>query len=750
MKIANYRMGLTKSVAIIRRRANSSSFSPLVPKRSLGTHFRETPFPVRSPLATQSFANRRFQTEFGNEAQTEFGNEAQTEFGNEAQTEFGNEARSTRANPIDLHFSILLSPLIACLLLAAGCSPPSRPSVVKQTTRATDDTGVSVTEMLRQGADIDAWRREIEQLNRYLGDHPKAQPRPLSDEERELLAKQVNLDRDELAELENSTFTPLDAHYLEMAFVLRDAAHALNGHDLPALDQATKAFDWVVRQVRLQQGEDISVPPLLVLRRGWGTAQERSLAFLALLDALGIDGCMVAVPAARREDPLRAWVPGALVGSDIYLFDTRLGLALPGPDGKGIATLAQVRAGLDLRQLLKVQDTCPYDLGPENTRHAEVEVAYSLSSLAPRMEFLQSYLAASEKINLWVDPVGRFKRFQAAAGGVRVWNSPGDVNNLLRVSRAFLPKEEGGVAQQPFRELVRQQVVPWQYFPQQLRGVRGEPGQRLQIHFAAPFIYFSTEPRMPPDLLVAWLPGLSEESAEKPGARKLSENLQRSPLPRSQMVHGRLDEAASVLVAMRYELERQKAIPSGPKLDEAVRRWSEKAVAVYADLIRAEQQAGNAREKDAAPAPPVAEARNRVNHLWASEFRPVSAVLQIAMADPMLERVLYNLALCKQEKAERFQAKRDHALRLGKSLSSAEATELASAWKSASSWWQSYLNEHSSAEAAPTARLLRARALQALGDRAGAIGLLENLSGVSIDLEKFARLYLAKQLKIRP
>src|SRR5262249_53523620 len=159
--------------------------------------------------------------------------------------------------------------------------------------------------------------------------------------------------------------------------------------------------------------------------------QERAIAFLALLDVLGIDGCMVVVPGARKEDPLRAWVPGALLGNDIYLFDTRLGFPLPGPDGKGIATLAQVRAGLDLRQILKVQDNHPYDLGPESTRQAQLEVAYNLSSLAPRMEFLQNHLAATEKINLWVDPVGRFKRFQAAAGEVRVWNSPGDVNNPL-------------------------------------------------------------------------------------------------------------------------------------------------------------------------------------------------------------------------------------------------------------------------------------------------------------------------------
>jgi hypothetical protein len=109
----------------------------------------------------------------------------------------------------------------------------------------------------------------------------------------------------------------------------------------------------------------------------------------------------------------------------------------------------------------------------------------------------------------------------------------------------------------------------------------------------------------------------------------------------------------------------------------------------------------------------------------------------------------YLLALCKQEQAERLQFQRDEADRQKKSSSGAEAKALADAWKSASSWWQSYLNEHASAPAAPAARLLRARALQALGDRAGATALLGDLTGVSSNLEKAARLYLAEQLKGR-
>ena len=134
-----------------------------------------------------------------------------------------------------------------------------------------------------------------------------------------------------------------------------------------------------------------------------------------------------------------------------------------------------------------------------------------------------------------------------------------------------------------------------------------------------------------------------------------------------------------------------------------------------------------------------------MNQLWA-ESAPVMALLQVAAAEPMLERVVYLLALCKQEQAERLQVKQDQAGRLNKSALPSETT---AAWKTASSWWKTYLEAHASSLAAPAARRLHARALEALGDRAAAVSLLENLSGVSDDLEKTARLYLAKQPKTR-
>ena len=108
-------------------------------------------------------------------------------------------------------------------------------------------------------------------------------------------------------------------------------------------------------------------------------------------------------------------MPGALIGKDIYLFDARLGIPLPGPKGEGIATLAQVRAQPAVLQQLGLDAKNPYDVSQDQAQRAEVHVACALSALAPRMRFLQDQLAATEKVRLGVDPAALVKKFTEAA-----------------------------------------------------------------------------------------------------------------------------------------------------------------------------------------------------------------------------------------------------------------------------------------------------------------------------------------------
>ena len=47
----------------------------------------------------------------------------------------------------------------------------------------------------------------------------------------------------------------------------------------------------------------------------------------------------------QKTGRAQEWLPAVLLDKQLYLFDTELGLPVPGPGGQGIATLAQVRGG---------------------------------------------------------------------------------------------------------------------------------------------------------------------------------------------------------------------------------------------------------------------------------------------------------------------------------------------------------------------------------------------------------------------
>src|SRR5262249_44330126 len=136
------------------------------------------------------------------------------------------------------------------------------------------------------------------------------------------------------------------------------------------------------------------------------------------------------------------WLCGALIAGDIQLFDARLGAQLPGPNGQSIATLAQARTQAVIVQQLKPYQ---YDVTPEQARQAAVHVGCSLSALAPRMQQLQTQLAAFSNVRLSQDLAANARTLQQseqalAGASVRIGGS----SSPMRVLRGYLPPEEGG------------------------------------------------------------------------------------------------------------------------------------------------------------------------------------------------------------------------------------------------------------------------------------------------------------------
>ena len=142
----------------------------------------------------------------------------------------------------------------------------------------------------------------------------------------------------------------------------------------------------------------------------------------------------------------------------------------------------------------------------------------------------------------------------------------------------------------------------------------------------------------------------------------------------------------------------------------------------------------------------LAAANARILELW-KNAEPVYVLLAGSVARPRGAAVTYQLALCKQEEAERRQARLDLLARAGLAAPPAEAAAARTAWKSALHWWVRYAEEYPSSSAHAAARQLQARATEMLGDAAGAAALLEDLSGNLTALEKVSQRYQARRLK---
>src|SRR5262249_24117026 len=233
----------------------------------------------------------------------------------------------------------------------------------------------------------------------------------LKPEQKARLRDLCGLDAAELEEVESVSFRPLGAHHLDLCFLLRGTAQALQVQGLPPQQQAAAALEWVTRQVALQEHDADLLPPQAVLRRGHGSARERALVFLALLPQLGLDGCLVVCPGAKGRPAV--WLCGTLVtardaggkaSGELCLFDPRLGVPLPGPGGQGIATLAQLKSQPDILRPLAADDKAPYDLTPEQAGRAEAYMACPLPALSKRMAYLEGVLSEGHRVRLALDP----------------------------------------------------------------------------------------------------------------------------------------------------------------------------------------------------------------------------------------------------------------------------------------------------------------------------------------------------------
>jgi hypothetical protein len=612
---------------------------------------------------------------------------------------------------------------------------------------------------LVKATDLNTCRSALTQINSAL--HAGATPPAPSwaPGERDAVRQLLGLSDDEMGEIDGGDYSLLDAYHLDQCFLFRDAARALGvapGDDAgpPPLERARAAFAWAVRQVRPRGADELArearylplfgvprfhTPPAFALRRGSGNELELALVFLELLRHAGepgeLTGCLVSVPAERGQRQL--WACGVAVagrwyrgGGGLYLFDPRLGLAVPGPGGRGVATLAQVRADPTLLKPLAAGGRL--DFTAEQVKDARAHLVCPLSAVAPRLRHLEeTLLLPAVRVRLAADVRGDAARLRRAAGPdttVEAWQ---DSSGLLR---RFLPTSEGGVdtATGPGRRWMFEfLLVPWEKLPPVFDDEEKFPrasllGQLVLGRFAR---YFT-------DSVLGTQAQLAGEIAW-PGGRD------QGPRPRDSMLRGHFGKAAVGLVQELGTFhDRQQRAAREENLVENVDTWvkdeAHPAFLAYLEAVEAQKGGRGDPQK-------VLEASRRLSAVWNEATAP-KILLDKAAAGPRLAEITWLLALCKHDQAEQAQDRLDAARRRGAPPDDADADAVAAAWGDAEFWWRSYLSDCPGAPGKPLARRQLARALAARGDRVGAVRVLEDTSEAS-PLEKAALTFEAERLK---
>jgi hypothetical protein len=202
------------------------------------------------------------------------------------------------------------------------------------------------------------------------------------------------------------------------------------------LGQAERLFDWTVRNIQLKpllpppKGPELKVDegqkldarspaergiagpgyqqlPYQTLLYAEGDAWERGRIFLHLCRQAGLAAVMLGTSKPNELGGPQAWVAavlirgqGAGVGTakdELYLFDPQLGLPIPGPDRKGIATLTQFVGDATLLAALQPAEGEPYRITAEDLKNVGALFDMQPETLSRRMDLLEGPMNEARK-----------------------------------------------------------------------------------------------------------------------------------------------------------------------------------------------------------------------------------------------------------------------------------------------------------------------------------------------------------------
>jgi len=313
------------------------------------------------------------------------------------------------------------------------------------------------------------FREAVKKLNQYFEGTSPSEYR-LDSAVREYLKTQ--LPPNVIKDLEDRNWSDKrDTRHLEDCMMYYKVATRVAGTG-ENLERVRRVFDWVVRQVQLvppgslrsAQLSHVYARPYDVLLRGMATEaegywSERAWLFMALCRQLGIDTGLITYSKSNSLEPLVSnqgmnfeleaalfglrrgpkqpiiWICTALIDDKAYLFDARLGLEIPGPDGTGVATLEQALADPAILERMNLPGLSPYGTSRASLLGSRTKIGILIDSstgyFSPKMRLLERELVGKDRSILYRDPVEQRDHFAQVLGewngGVSLWGLPLEV-----------------------------------------------------------------------------------------------------------------------------------------------------------------------------------------------------------------------------------------------------------------------------------------------------------------------------------
>ena len=565
--------------------------------------------------------------------------------------------------------------MICCfsLTMLTGCGKPKASTAVQPTQTVSKELAIDLNGKLQKPADLLVAAREVISLVE-TSRTPNEGMVELSEAQRTELQAFLNLSKEEIADISRTQFSSagLDTPYLAECLLLRDALEGLRISGLSPLRQVEIAFEWVGRQVILQDRIVPLSPVWYILQRGTGNALERSYVFLAAMQQLGFDAFLIGPPSLKDKPSLEItgnnrfkvapfWGVGVRIDQEVYLFNPASNHPFPGPKEKGIATISQMVSDPSLVE--SWLSAKPPLLPGTKEQYAQVSLFLTPPrlSLAPRMSLLEKQLQVNG-VKLYGDFLNRKERIQKEILSsepmkkveLHAWNVLGDRFNPTRILGEFLPTELGGYA----------------------RTARGE-GNVYNT-------YLSDVLRMDlfPQLNLQDL-GMARQAL----GSIFRDKLQRLFLfgannPRERVIRGLLNDAIPMLTAEKDRIEADRVrVARDANLERDVDLWCQEIDKLFARINRA-QRTKNQDDLDAAT-------RQQTELLSdPRKSQPIESFMVRETARIQSAEATYLLALTVHEQAERNQIR----LEVGGNADLQAATR--DSWKNARGWWERYLQNY--------------------------------------------------------